>query len=427
MIITRMHFILPWVVLLTAPSCAQILGFDDVTAASDAGAQIADAAPDAMVDPLACAEEEITPALGISMGNTEATSNERDLSCGSVDSNDLLLGWRAPVTDYFVFTTMGSTFDTVLALFDGCQGDELFCNNNVGEASESELVVKLEQASEVLIAIDGFAGDTGDVTLNVERVSCPDSDLEGQPLPVDLTTSGFGDDFFNSCGGNLEEDRAYHYVAPADGLYAFTAIAEGYRAIVSVMDGARCQDAELGCNAAAEPEYTSEVVRRLTEGQSVSVYVDGVDGSGAFNLDIQPVAATCPSGVLSEDDMLVSDYEARTMSSSCSSIELRNGVNLKQELNDKTFLVNIPKLPLGCFGSCEITVSSNGAFSAAILAGADCGGAEEQCEQAGPGNTILQVPMDEAAATTRTLIVTDRDPGESSGFTVAMGCFVACA
>ncbi len=427
MIITRPQFILPWVVLLAAPGCAQILGFDDVTAASDAGAQIADAAPDAMVDPLACAEEEITPALGTSMGNTEATGNERDLSCGSADSNDLLLGWRAPVTDYFVFTTVGSTFDTVLALFDGCQGDELFCNNNVGEASESELVVKLEQASEVLVAIDGFAGDTGEVTLNVERVSCPDSDLEGQTLPVDLTTSGFGDDFFTSCGGNLEEDRAYHYVAPADGLYAFTAIAEGHRAIVSVMDGPRCEDIELGCNAAAEPEYTSEVVRHLTEGQSVSVYVDGVDGSGPFNLDIQPVAATCPSAVLSEDDLLLAMYDERTMSSSCSSIELRNGINIKQELNDKTFLVNIPKLSLGCFGSCDITVSSNGGFSAAILEGDNCGGVEEQCEQGGPGPTILSVPMDEASETTRTLIVTDRDTSDSGGFSLEMRCFVACA
>ncbi len=115
------------------------------------------------------------------------------------------------------------------------------------------------------------------------------------------------------------------------------------------------------------------------------------------------------------------------MSSSCSSIELRNGINIKQELNDKTFLVNIPKLSLGCFGSCDITVSSNGGFSAAIFEGDNCGGVEEQCEQGGPGPTILSVPMDEASETTRTLIVTDRDTSDSGGFSLEMRCFVACA
>ncbi len=426
---TKTYSILPILSLLAVSGCAQLLGFDDVSEASDAGPTVADAAADAMVDPLACALEEITPALGTSTGNTEANTNERDLSCGSVDSNDLLLGWRAPVTDYFVFTTIGSSFDTVLALFDGCDGDELFCNNNVGPGSESELVVKLEQDSDVLVAIDGFAGDTGDVTLSVERVSCPDSDLEGQTFPLTLTTAGFGDDFQGQCGGDLQEDRAYHYVAPADGMYAFTAIGEGHSAIVTLIDGSRCEDRILGCNAAPEPQFTSEVVRRLSAGQSVSVFVDGVEGAGAFDLDIKQVATTCPSEPLSVNTVVLGDYEARSMSSSCSTVEVRNGVNIKQELNDKTYLVSVPSAGKGCFGSCDITVGSSGAFSVALLEGSDCSGAEEQCLQGAeaPGSTTLQVSMDETEITTHTLIVTDRNPLDGGGFTVEMQCSLACA
>tara|TARA_R110002096_G_scaffold433887_5_gene653999 strand:- start:135348 stop:136616 length:1269 start_codon:yes stop_codon:yes gene_type:complete len=409
--------------LVASPGCAQLLGFDEVTAAGDA----ADAAPDAMVDPLACALEEIAPALGTSTGNTEAASNERDLSCGSANSNDLLLGWRAPVTDYFVFSTAGSNFDTVLALYDGCEGGELVCNNNTGKASESEIVVKLEQDRDVLIAIDGFAGDTGDVSLAVERVSCPDSDLEGQTFPLSLTTSGFGDDFENTCGGSLQQDRAYHYVAPADGHYAFTAIGDGYSAVVSLIDGARCEDRELGCNAAFKADYTAEVVRKLDAGQAVSVYVDGVDGAGNFELDIQPVAIACSETTLQHGSNVLGDYETRSMSSSCSSVDISNGVNIQQEMNDKTYQVEIEKAPLGCSGNCSLTITANGQFSAALLEGPNCSGAEEQCMLGGPGTVSLSVPVDDSEDKTKTLIVTDQDPTNPDGFTVEMFCAIACA
>jgi hypothetical protein len=160
-----------------------------------------------------------------------------------------------------------------------------------------------------------------------------------------------------------EKLSAYHYVAPVDGLYAFTAISDGHRAIVTLIDGSRCEDQELGCNAAGEAEFTSEVVRTLDAGQLVSVYVDGVDGSGTFELDIKPVAAACSSEVLPEETLVTATYETRTMSSSCSSVEIRNGVNLAQEMNDKTFQIDVPKAPTGCSGSCDLQIRNFGAQS----------------------------------------------------------------
>lgn len=211
-----------------------------------------------------------------------------------------------------------------------------------------------------------------------------------------------------------------------DGLYAFTAISDGHRAIVTLIDGSRCEDQELGCNAAGEAEFTSEVVRTLDAGQLVSVYVDGVDGSGTFELDIKPVAAACSSEVLPEETLVTATYETRTMSSSCSSVEIRNGVNLAQEMNDKTFQIDVPKAPTGCSGSCDIIINSDGLFSAALLEGADCGGAEEQCKQ-GIGSASIQISVDDIEERTQTLIVTDQDTADFGGFTVEMFCGISCA
>lgn len=426
---TTTRVFLPCALLLALPGCAQVLGFDDVQPVQEL--DVADAALtlptfDAAPDSLACAQQEFSPAIGTATGSNETSENERDQSCGTADSNDLLLGWRAPVTDYYVFSTAGSDFDTVLGLYNGCEGEEFACSNNVEGESTSEIVVKLQQDAEVVVAVDGFAADTGNVALAVERVSCPDSDLEGQTLPLALTTGGFGDDFSNSCGGDGQEDRAYHYVAPADGLYAFTAIGETHEPIITVIDGSRCEDQELGCSRASEPGTKSEIVRRLTEGQSVSVYLDGRDGAGPFSLDIQTIEATCPAGTLEVGNMLIGFFESRTMSSSCSFPEGRNSVNIVEELNDATFQVNLDNAGTGCIGSCQIVISAGGPFSAALLEGGDCSGVERECHQSTANAATIDLTMDETEARTHTLVISDAAHGEDNGFQVSMECGVAC-
>lgn len=414
--------------LLATSACAQILGFEDVTVGEfDASVPDATPAPDAMVDPLACAAEDITPALGTTLGNTDTESDEVDPSCGSQNTADRLLAWRAPATDYYVFDTIGSSFDTVLAIFDACDGSELACDNNSAVGSDSELVLKVEVDEEVLVAVDGFAGDTGDFSLKVGKVSCPDFDLEAQTLPLGFTTAAQGDEFFNECGGNGQPDRAFHWVAPTEGLYAFTLVAPGYRGILTLIDGTRCEDEQLGCSQAFEADFKSEVVRQLSAGQQVSLYVDGVDGSGDFDIDIQKVATTCPSAVLVEDVVTMANYDTRSMSSSCSFVQSRTTINTPIELGDKTFRVDVDSVGVGCFGFCDIQMTSTGAFSAAILDGGDCSGAELQCEQSTTGTLNLQVDRLEGVDQTKTLLITDRDSLDDGGVTVTVSCQEACA
>src|SRR5204863_788262 len=112
-------------------------------------------------------------------------------TCGSGNAPDVAFEWVAPATDHYVFDTLGSSFDTVLAVLNGdCAGAELGCNNNAGSSPQSEVVVRLQKDQRVVVVVDGYLGAKGNVTVHANPVACPDSDLTGQPLPATLSTVG---------------------------------------------------------------------------------------------------------------------------------------------------------------------------------------------------------------------------------------------
>jgi hypothetical protein len=115
------------------------------------------------------------------------------------------------------------------------------------------------------------------------------------------------------------------------------------------------------------------------------------------------------------------------MSTSCSSIITRSPINTPVELGDKTYQIDIPEASVGCFGNCDIQITSGGVFSAAVLEGNDCSGAELQCEQSMVGNLLLQVDMEESVPKSHTLIISDDDANDFGDFSVSIFCVQACA
>ncbi|MBL4636589.1 MAG: hypothetical protein JKY56_22245, partial [Kofleriaceae bacterium] len=253
--------------ILLLSGCAQILGIDDNVGAKS---EVADAAsiPDATTDAASTPDAGLpfcvdnTIPVGTSNVNTElGGTDDFAPSCTSGTGNDQAFLWKAPVTDYYVFDTVGSNFDTVLSLQTTCEANsEIACNNNRGAESISELVRKVEANDALVVIVDGFAGSQGVGKINIERVSCPDEDLEGQTgFPLVQTTINAGDDNTSVCGGAGFPDRAYHWVVPEDGLWAFNATAAGFATTIAVQDGPRCQDELLGCSTSSGPELHSEV------------------------------------------------------------------------------------------------------------------------------------------------------------------------
>jgi hypothetical protein len=420
--------------------CAQILGLEPLGQRPPDGGPIdapADARPidagpiDAGID-TTCSEGAIENPIGATPIDTDPAGDELSATCGGEGSPDQVLVWTAPVTDYYVFDTFGSGFDTVLALFEECGGAELACSNNVGNSSQSELVHKFQQGQQALLLVDGAAGDSGQGAVNIARVACPDADLEGQTFPLELSTLGFGDDLKGQCGGEGHEDRGYHWVAPADGLYYFRATAASFTPIVSLIDGPRCGDRELACNAAGNRDYGAEAVRFLRAGQPVTVVVDGTDGAGLFTLDIGLKAdQTCPESPLLVSTPLDDDFDEPTLSASCWPTRATGPFAELYEVPDKVYSFEVAGLPgPGCGGGCEITVTASQAFVLYAVEGAECGGAEVACELGEVSGSVATASISltsQDEAKLYSIVVADRFSNDSGGgFEVQVQCFGIC-
>jgi hypothetical protein len=427
--------------------CAQILGIDELSGGRDAtppdsgppGAVIDAAPPDASVD-VSCNEGAATDGPGSTTFDTEPAGNEFSASCGGESSPDRMLVWTAPVTDYYVIDTFGSGFDTVLAVFDECGGQELACSNNAGDSAQSEVVQKLRQGQPALVLVDGAAGDSGQGALNIQRVTCPDADLEGQAFPVELSTLGFGDEFASTCGGSGQEDRAWHWVAPADGLYYFRATSDTFIPVVTLLDGPRCTDRVLACNPAASGAYGAEVVRFLRAGQPVSVIVDGLasgtdgmGGAGVFTLDIGVKQGDqCPETVLMANGPFTDQFTSPTLSSSCG--YTREGGNFGElyEVPDKVYTMHLDGFGPGCRNFCDVTVRSERPVVVYVLEGNDCGGAELSCVVAdvpatgGLAETSVRLEALGDVDADYTLVIEDRYKDNVDTYQVDAVCGAVC-
>jgi hypothetical protein len=96
-----------------------------------------------------------------------------DPSCASpVGGPDHAYAFTAPATALYTFDTIGSSFDTVLYVLDGCPAatTELACHDDIQYAviQQSELTVALTAGQTVFVVVDGYdSADFGDYVLNV--------------------------------------------------------------------------------------------------------------------------------------------------------------------------------------------------------------------------------------------------------------------
>jgi hypothetical protein len=80
----------------------------------------------------------------------------------------------APGPGSYRFSTAGSSFDTVLAIFDSCDGPAIMCNDDTSLELQSELIVDLQGGDKLLVVVDGHdPNDFGPFVLSVDEVEEP--------------------------------------------------------------------------------------------------------------------------------------------------------------------------------------------------------------------------------------------------------------
>ncbi len=115
--------------------------------------------------------------------NSTACANGPDPSCGGVGIIDLWYSFDYTGGNITLTTTLGTLGDTRLAVFDGCGGTQLACNDDVVQGDLSSFIslscAQLNIGSTYLIQVGGYQSLTGAFTLNVTS-----TDTEGCTNPA---------------------------------------------------------------------------------------------------------------------------------------------------------------------------------------------------------------------------------------------------
>jgi hypothetical protein len=141
------------------PEDASTMPGDDAGGAGDAGDSV-------------CPEHDLGPAFGLAVasGSTVGSDDDVEPSCLELTGPDETFGWTAPASGRFAFDTFGSDYDTLLSLRSaGCGGAELDCADDIGAAIQSRVDATVVEGDRLVIAIDGYGGETGAFVLNITQ------------------------------------------------------------------------------------------------------------------------------------------------------------------------------------------------------------------------------------------------------------------
>ncbi|MEX1025402.1 MAG: hypothetical protein WD226_10025, partial [Planctomycetota bacterium] len=110
--------------------------------------------------------------------NVGATNDGPAFACGNIAA-DVWYAWTAPASDSYTFDTCtGTSFDSVLAVYDTCGGTLLDCNDDTC-GLQSEIQVSAVAGATYLIRLGGRNGAQGSGTLTV--VGTPPPPPPGSP------------------------------------------------------------------------------------------------------------------------------------------------------------------------------------------------------------------------------------------------------
>ncbi len=107
-------------------------------------------------------------------GNTSTATNDGTATCANSGSTVDVWYSFTPAEDGFAQLSMcGSSYDTAIALFDGCAGTQIACNDDSCDLqSETSAIVSTGQT--YLVRVSGFNGNSGAYTLSLTIGDAPD-------------------------------------------------------------------------------------------------------------------------------------------------------------------------------------------------------------------------------------------------------------
>jgi hypothetical protein len=227
-------------------------------------------------------EVQLPFALSFStVGTVPSSPSGIDGVCGDGQSSEVAHIYTAPTTGtYFISAAVEGQEATLMLFDDSC--------NLIGCGMAGEILIDLTQGSTIVATVDSTFG--GFYELVVEGtpavIECPTGTITTVPATITGTTIGASDNFLVSCGGGGGPDRSFLFTAPATDVYRFDTVGSDYDTVLEVRGG-ECAGPVVDCDDDGGGNVNSLVEVSLTQGQVVTVLVDGFAGNvGNFTLNV---------------------------------------------------------------------------------------------------------------------------------------------
>ncbi len=326
-----------------------------------------------------CASRYLPDLGSVSAVTTASGAGGFTLSCGAGSADDVGVYWIAPEAGFYSFDTVGSDFDNALGVVaPSCDGTELACNAGTATPLVSEVVRELGTGEAVVLVVDGKSGSFGTAVVNAHGVTCPGIDTRRQVFPIASTTEDGTNEHDGACGGGGQLEKTFRYRAPTAGLFRFTASSNTMSPALYVERGPRCGGDLLGCNTGGVASPAT-VVRRLEQGELLSLTVEGTDAAGNFELNVEDISeSSCPTepeqNPFEEITGVLVSGAPSVLTGSCAPARQRVLPGGEADLPEHSYPVTIDG------ASCRVTITADGPVAVYVLDGLTCGGPELFCQ-----------------------------------------------
>ncbi|MBU6413405.1 MAG: hypothetical protein KGS45_08010 [Planctomycetes bacterium] len=265
-------------------------------------------------------------------GSTFAASGSADgvAACNSpAFSPAVWFSYTAPMTGNIKITTCGSTFDTVLAVFNNstcgnninnmilCNDDApsgMTCGNQVNQ--ESAMMLPVTSGTTHLIRLGGYDGAVGNYRLNVGPVN----DRCDNMIPAVIGANAFDNTMadtdgavLNSCVVNNQNqvggDLWWSFIAPSNGQLTLDTCGSSFDTKLAIYSSYSCGASNfLACSDDACGLQSRIQNVQVNAGQYYTIRVGGYGtarGTGNLNLAFTPA---CPAGFNQDSVVDFFDY-----------------------------------------------------------------------------------------------------------------------
>ncbi|MFC1793584.1 GEVED domain-containing protein [Planctomycetota bacterium] len=217
--------------------------------------------------------------------------------------------YTATCTGDVTVSLAGSSYDTMLAVYDGCgcyptfAANMIECNDDAGNSYQSEITFAATAGNQYLIEIGGYASETGEGLLSIscEGVQPPPSskdDCENAKSVGDVKDLAFNttDATFDGSGLCMTSPNIWYcYTATCTGDVTVSLADSSYDTMLAVYDGCECYPASedlIECNDDAGNSYQSEVTFAAIAGKQYLIEIGGYateTGGGLLTISCEGV------------------------------------------------------------------------------------------------------------------------------------------